>query len=248
LIYADGKEPESGTREELIQRHLAWINALAHQLRQRSRLKDSHVTRIFDHRLLMEGVEYHHSPDSYRRFLSPAEQDEMSAMENPAVHILRRQGDRLSELAAAGFLDSYRLVRMMQALDSFYDSQGKCERIKNTPFPRQVANFGQIFTWFFIFLPPLAFVEVFETTAEHHELSTLVHHEYVFTLVPFTVLIAWVFYVMEKVSDSTEDPFEGGVTDVPISSLCRLIEVDLKQMLGEPKVPKRLEAIDGVLY
>lgn len=248
LVYAHGKEPEPTVREELIRRHLAWLNALAHQLRQRSRLKDSHVTRIFDHRLLMEGVEYHHSPDSYRRFLSPAEQEELASMENPAVHILRRQGDRLRELAAAGFLDSYRLVQMMRTIDSFYDSQGKCERIKNTPFPRQVANFGQIFTWFFIFLLPLAFVEVFEASAEHHEMSTLVHHEYMFTLVPFTVLIGWVFYVMEKVSDSTEDPFEGGVTDVPISSLCRLIEVDLKQMLREPEVPKRLEAIDGVLY
>lgn len=73
-------------------------------------------------------------------------------------------------------------------------------------------------------------------------------HEYMFTLVPFTVLTSWVFYIMEKISDSTEDPFEGGVTDVPISSLCRLIEVDLIEMLGEPEVPKKLEAIDGVLY
>lgn len=248
LIFAPDKELDPNVQRELIRRHLAWVNALAHQLRQRSRLKDSHNTRIFDHRLVTEGVEYHHSPECYRRFLSDAEWDEMAALENPAVHILRRQGDRLRELATAGFLDNYRLVQMMTTLDAFYVSQGQCERIKNTPFPRQVANFGQIFTWFFIFLLPLAFVEIFESTTEIHDLSDLMHQEYMFALVPFTVLISWVFYIMEKVSDSTEDPFEGGVTDVPISSLCRLIEVDLKQMLGEREVPKKLDAVDGVLY
>lgn len=248
LIFAQDKNLEPKVREELIRRHLAWVNALAHQLRQRSRLKDSHSTRIFDHRLVIEGVEYHHTSESYSRFLSDAERDEMAARENPAVHILRRQGDRLRELAAAGFLDDYRLVQMMTTVDACFVAQGQCERIKNTPFPRQVANFGQIFTWFFIILLPLAFVEIFESTVQIHDLNSLMRHEYMFTLVPFTVLTSWVFYIMEKISDSTEDPFEGGVTDVPISSLCRLIEVDLIEMLGEPEVPKKLEAIDGVLY
>ena len=76
----------------------------------------------------------------------------------------------------------------------------------------------------------------------------LLAHEYMFTMVPFTVLISWIFFTMEKVSDSVEDPFEGGVNDVPISALCRMIEIELKQMLGSDDVPAPLEPIDGVLY
>ncbi len=252
LIFAHDekvdKQLDPKVRAELIHRHLAWINAMAHQLRQRSRLKDSQVTRIFDHRLVVEGVEYHHLPESYQRFLSESEREEMAAKENPATHILRRQGDRLRELAQAGFLDDNRLVQMVSTLNAFYTYQGQCERIKNTPFPRQVANFGQIFTWLFIFLLPLAFVEIFGTAAENHDLESLLQSQYMITLVPFTVLVSWVFFIMEKVSDNTEDPFEGGVTDVPISSLCRVIEVDLKQMLDDPDIPQRQAAVDGVIY
>ena len=53
---------------------------------------------------------------------------------------------------------------------------------------------------------------------------------------------------MEKVGDSVEDPFEGGVNDVPISTLCRMIEIELKQMSGSDDVPALLEPVDGVLY
>jgi putative membrane protein len=100
----------------------------------------------------------------------------------------------------------------------------------------------------FIVLLPLAFVDMFEAEAKLHSLSTRLTLDYVLVMVPFTVLISWVFFVMEKVSDSTEDPFEGGVTDVPISALCRTIEIDLKEMLEAKEIPEPLKPVDGVLY
>jgi putative membrane protein len=136
----------------------------------------------------------------------------------------------------------------MEIIDSLLRTQGACERIKNTPFPRQIANFGLVFTWIFIILLPLALVDAFERETALHHMGSLLAHEYMFTMVPFTVLISWIFFTMEKVSDSVEDPFEGGVTDVPISTLCRVIEIDLKQMAGSEDVPAPLEPVDGVLY
>jgi putative membrane protein len=38
---------------------------------------------------------------------------------------------------------------------------------------------------------------------------------------------------LEQVGESTENPFEGGANDVPISMLCRTVERDLKEMIGE---------------
>ena len=46
-----------------------------------------------------------------------------------------------------------------------------------------------------------------------------------FNLVPFVMFISWVFCMMERVSDSSEDPFEGGVNDVPVFAMCRSIKV-----------------------
>lgn len=51
---------------------------------------------------------------------------------------------------------------------------------------------------------------------------------------------------MEKVGEATENPFEGGANDVPISSLSRTIEIDLREMLDETDIPAPLQAINSI--
>lgn len=46
---------------------------------------------------------------------------------------------------------------------------------------------------------------------------------------------SWVFFTMEGVGDASEDPFERSMNDVPMNALCRTIERDLRQMLGEQR-------------
>ena len=48
---------------------------------------------------------------------------------------------------------------------------------------------------------------------------------------------------MELVGDYSENPFEGLYNDVPISSMTRDIEIDIRQMLDEKDLPKPLEPI-----
>jgi putative membrane protein len=69
-----------------------------------------------------------------------------------------------------------------------------------------------------------------------------------YTLVPFSLLISWVFFMMVLFCVCCEDPFEGGVHDVPVSAICRTIEIDLRQALGETDVPPPLAPVDDVLY
>lgn len=244
----EGKSLDAAVQKDLIVRHIAWVNALAFQLRASSRLKTADATRIFGHRRVFDEHHFHQTEESYHRLLPADDTAELERYTNKATQILRRQGEQLKALAEQGVLDSYRHVAMMAMLGAFYDAQGKCERIKNTPFPRQVANFGLMFTWVFIILLPLAFVDMFEAEAKLNNLSGSLTLEYMLVLVPFTVMISWVFFIMEKVSDSTEDPFEGGVTDVPISALCRVIEIDLKEMMDAEDIPEPLKPVDGVLY
>jgi len=248
LIYSADREVDPAIHEELIRHHIAWVNALAYQLRGTSRLRATRVGHVFGYRRVFDDADFHQTPECYRRHLPAEEATEVRKYANVATQLLRRQGDRLQALVRDGFLDSHRHVALMTLLGTFYTQQGACERIKNTPFPRQVANFGLMFTWVFIFLLPLAFVDVFEADTRFHDLSAQLSLQYVLIMVPFTVLISWVFFIMEKVSDSTEDPFEGGATDVPISSLCRVIEIDLKQMMAAEDVPEPMQPIDGVLY
>lgn len=66
-------------------------------------------------------------------------------------------------------------------------------------------------------------------------------------VVPFSTLISWMFITMEQVGDSSEDPFELGLNDVPITSICRSIEIELKQFLGDTEVPPALVPVADIM-
>jgi putative membrane protein len=53
--------------------------------------------------------------------------------------------------------------------------------------------------------------------------------------------------MMEIVGDYTENPFQGMANDIPMLSLCRVIEIDLREMLYETDLPPAIEAKEGVL-
>ena len=63
LVYAGDKELDPAIRCEMIDRHLAWVNAVAHRIRASSRLKESRVARIFDHRRVRTDADLHHHLD-----------------------------------------------------------------------------------------------------------------------------------------------------------------------------------------
>ena len=52
---------------------------------------------------------------------------------------------------------------------------------------------------------------------------------------------------MEVVGDYTENPFQGMANDIPMLSLCRTIEIDLLEMLGETNLPAPIEAKNNIL-
>ena len=59
--------------------------------------------------------------------------------------------------------------------------------------------------------------------------------------IPFSMLVSWVFILMEMIGDYSENPFEGLYNDVPITSMARSIEIDIRQMLDETDLPDPIE-------
>ena len=66
--------------------------------------------------------------------------------------------------------------------------------------------------------------------------------------VPFSVVVGWVFVSLEKVGENSSNPFEGGANDVPISSIARRIEIEMRIMLGEETDLKPIEAKSSILF
>ena len=135
---------------------------------------------------------------------------------------------------------------MQSVLEEFYNLQGKCERIKNTPFPRQYGYFSKLFTNIFVLLIPFGLLDVFESHLG--DVSQHMHDWYIFLMIPFSVLISWIFSAMDSIGDNSEDPFEGRINDVPMTALCRTIEIDLRDMLDEDNLPEGIKPKDHILY
>jgi putative membrane protein len=113
----------------------------------------------------------------------------------------------------------------------------KPERIKKFPLPRQYANLSRIFIGIFIFLLPFSLIPTMMPLGDYG----------IWLSIPITVLIGWVYVMMEIVGDYTENPFQGMANDIPMLSLCRTIEIDLLEMMGETDLPNPIEAKKGIL-
>jgi len=50
---------------------------------------------------------------------------------------------------------------------------------------------------------------------------------------PFSAMVMWVFHTMERIGRVGENPFEGNSMDVPITTMSRGIEIDLREMTDE---------------
>lgn len=170
--------------------------------------------------------------------LLPAEElERLIHYRNTATQIIDQQSQDLKELRAKDLIDDFRHMELQNLLNDFYTHQGQAERIKKFPLPRQYGSISFIFVGIFVFLLPLGMV------SEFHKLG----HWAIWLSVPFTVIVGWIYITMELVGDYSENPFEGLGNDIPMLSLCRTIEIDLREMLGEADIPPNIEAKNGIL-
>ena len=234
-------------RRALIYRQLAWINALRLQLRKTSRFfhKPAPTTkrRLEAHAEVMRND----WDKELTPFLSAEELETTSARLNPATHMLTTQGATLAKLVKDEKLDLFHQIAMMEQITEMYTLQGKCERIKNTPFPRQYAEYSRIFTRVFVFLVPFGLLDVFADKVAK-AVGTLETWAPVIPMIIASGLVTWVFTTMEGIGDASEDPFERSMNDVPMNALCRTIELDLREMLGETDLPPKEQPVDNLLY
>ena len=53
--------------------------------------------------------------------------------------------------------------------------------------------------------------------------------------------------IVEQLGAALKNPFENAPNDTPMTALCRTIEIDLRQQLGETTLPPPIEPKNGVL-
>ena len=117
--------------------------------------------------------------------------------------------------------------------NELHNAQVGCERIKNTPFPDNVAYAARGIAWGMAIIVPVAITD----QSNRFELVDMV-------VVPIHMLS---FVLIERLGAELRNPFENGPNDTPMTTLCREVERELRQALGEESLPPAIEPSDGVL-
>jgi len=231
-------------RKKLIYRHIGWLYALRSQLLIPTSWEHvsqgNHMRRMIKKRIKNFGVGLlgdEVSEFELKQFLPSDEYERLINYKNTATQIIDQQSQDLKQLREEDIIDDFRHMELQKLLNDFYTFQGQCERIKKFPLPRQYGSMSLVFVGIFIFLLPLGMVSEFAKLGEFG----------VWLSIPFTVLVGWVYVMMELIGDYSENPFEGLGNDIPMLSLCRTIEIDLREMLGETELPEPIQPINDVL-
>lgn len=238
-------------RKEMVMRHVAWMTSLRHALRQHKPWETSKLHKAEkEYMKQIEVREWTHSlEEELDGYVSKAEMKEILSKKNKQGACLNLQSRHLNKLLDAGLIENFRHMEMQNMLTEFFTLQGKVERIKNFPYPRQFATLNFLFVWIFIVLLPLGMMHEFEKigvmvvdaihehmkvhTSPIHPIVEFVGTYFIFLSVPFTVILSWIFHTMERIGETTENPFEGNPNDVPITTMSRGIEIDIRQMIND---------------
>ena len=174
--------------------------------------------------------------EALRPFLTDDDWRQIAGKQNKPASLLLMQGHRIYDGMRTGTLqgfDSFQLEGCLAQLSAY---QAQCERIKAIPIPRQYTFFTRLFVWVFIILIPLSFVATFAGAGM------------AWLIIPVTLLLAFVFGIVERTGAVNEEPFENRLTDVPLSAYCLDIERDLRETLDETPLPDKLPPVNGYLY
>jgi ion channel-forming bestrophin family protein len=206
LAFLPKREETRTLRDDLVLRHIAYVQALRCQLRLQDPLPEIH-------RVLGDSVE-------------PAILD----FQNPANGLLHGSSVTIAEAQDNGLIDTIQQSQIERVMVDIANAQGGMERIKNTPLPAQYRSFPSFFTRLFCILLPIGLVETLEIAT------------------PFGSAVAGFMYLaVLQIGDDLVDPFANTAHDVPLTAMCRTIEIDLLQIIGRPAPPK-LEPENGILW
>jgi putative membrane protein len=224
-------------RKELIFRHIAWMTALRHAMRQPrpwehamkhpSNQEWGEVIGVREHRYSLE--------EELAPYLSGEQLEYVLSKSNKATQLISLQSKQLRHLRTRG---------MENLLVELYALQGKSERIKNFPYPRQYATLNWVFLWIFVLLLPFGVMFEFDQIGiAVSDRYPIIGANFIWLSVPFSTLVMWVFHTMERIGRVSENPFEGTPNDVPITTIARGIEIDLREMIDEDpeSIPAPLE-------
>ncbi|WP_178087721.1 bestrophin family protein [Methylacidimicrobium cyclopophantes] len=205
LSFVDGVDPEKARQiqRELVLLQVAFIHALRIELR---------------------GEEAEREWGDLRPFLpSPELESKLRKQSKASSSLLAYLSRRISESCERKALSGFQLLALDRTLTRMADVQGGCERIRNTPFPRQYDRFLEMLTYSYSFLLPFGI-------ADETGLFGIV-------ISPF---VAFILLMLNQIGRNLENPFEDRLDSIPLTTLSQNLESELLQEFGDSDARERM--------
>lgn len=144
--------------------------------------------------------------------------------------IMQGLGQDLRQCLREGRIDPCLAAGIDTTLSAMTASAASCERIRNTPVPFSYTLLLHRTAYLYCFLLPFGLVD---TTG---------------FMTPFVVaIVAYTFFGLDALGDEIEEPFGLESNDLPLDTLCRAMEINLRESLGETDLPAPLLPVDYLL-
>jgi len=167
-LFAEHKHTDEqihAIKKRLISWHIGWLYALRSQLlvvttweHANQRGHTGKRARFYQKKFGAGLVDDEVTRIELIGFLPKEEHNRLVEKVNTATQIINEQSRDLKALRRVGLIEDFRHMELMQLLCDFYEHQGKCERIKKFPLPRQYASMSRYFVNIFIFLLPFSLI------------------------------------------------------------------------------------------
>jgi len=221
--------------QRMFYRHFAWLTALRYQLREPRSWENMqrHSNQEFQ-------KEHYNIPerqttleDELLKFLSHEERQYILSKKNRATQLTALQSEELAALRQKGLINDFQWTQLQQGLMKFTDDQGRAERIKNFPYPRNFSSIATYLLFIFVVMVPFGLLREFDKLG----VGTFLEGYSIWLNIPFSAVVTWAFHTLDTVGESSVNPFEGSANDVPITQISRTIEIDMRDMLNESALP-----------
>ncbi|MDC6169213.1 bestrophin family protein [Paucibacter sp. XJ19-41] len=163
-------------------------------------------------------------------WLRPVEWQALTPAVNKSAALMLAMGADLKQACEQGLVDSVRAAQLDATLSAITAAGAACERIKSSPLPFSYSLLLHRTAYLYCFLLPFGLVDS------------------IGPMTPFVVaIVAYTFFGLDALGDEIEEPFGLLSNDLPLDAICRSIEIDMRQALGDTAPPPALQPVDYCL-
>ncbi len=139
-------------------------------------------------------------------------------------NLINAHAESIKVLASQKKLNEFAVLQIDNTLMRLCDSMGKCERIKNTVFPRSYSLLVHFLIYSFTTILPFGL-------SDDSTVGVVIE-----ILICATIPIF--FIAIEKTAILMQDPFENSPLDIPMTTLSETIETNLLQTVDDNFIPQ----------